>query len=254
MERIGLARPHRHARRVQRQRAGDALGLELVVDRREVADPHLVGIGARCRQHLHAGDDDAVGVLVDHLEARIVALLPRKEIAGADAGRRRHGKAQEKVVLARMVVIAQQPLARAWAQIFQHLGPHRESCHHARDMVGRTADEAVRRCGDRLQRRHAAAKIGARAAAQPIEAEALAIFLEEMLCLQIVEARDRRGAAAKGGMAGHVVDALGADIDRPSVAHALEFLGPGQEHCASVGTAAESILCCSAGEQGRRWR
>ena len=78
--RVGLPRPQRDAGRVERQRRGDRLALELLVDRREIADQDLVGIDRAGGQHLHAGDGDAGIVLGDHLQVRIVALLAGKQV------------------------------------------------------------------------------------------------------------------------------------------------------------------------------
>ena len=115
--RVGLARPQRNARRVERQRRGDRLALELVVDRREVADQISSAIDRAGRQHLHAGDGDAAVVLGDHLQVGIVALLAgeqlgalRMPLGGVTA------KLRVEVVPARDVVIAQQILAEARMQ------------------------------------------------------------------------------------------------------------------------------------------
>ena len=115
--RIGLARPQRDARRVQRQRRGDRLALQLLVDRREVADQDLVGIDRAGGEHLHAGDRDAGIVLGHHLQVRIVALLAGKQVGALSPARRRHGEAEIEIVPARMVVVAQQVLPEALVQV-----------------------------------------------------------------------------------------------------------------------------------------
>ena len=114
--RIGLARPQRQARRIERQRRGDRLALQLVVDRRQVADQDFVGIDRAGRQHLHAGHGDAGVVLGDDLQIGIVALLAGKQVGALAPARRRHGEAEVEVVLAREVVVLQQILAEARAQ------------------------------------------------------------------------------------------------------------------------------------------
>jgi hypothetical protein len=76
--RIGLARPERQAGRVERQRRRDRLALELVGDRREVADQDLVRIDRAGGEHLHARNRHARIVLRHHLQVRVFALLPGK--------------------------------------------------------------------------------------------------------------------------------------------------------------------------------
>ena len=110
---VGLARPQRQPRRVQRQRRGDRLALQLVVDRRQVADQDFVGIDRAGGEHLHAGDGDAGVVLGDDLQVRIVALLAGKQVGALAAARRRDGEAEIEIVLAGEVVILQEVLAEA---------------------------------------------------------------------------------------------------------------------------------------------
>src|SRR6202040_4092637 len=82
-------------------------------------------------------------------------------------------------------------------------------------------------------------QILARAAAQPLQADTLAVVLEgeevalRRIGLEIVERRDGARAVAEGGMAGDVVDPLGADIDHAAVAHAFELFAAGREHSRS---------------------
>ena len=155
MLRIGLARPQRQARRVQRQRRGDRLALELVVDRREVADQDFVGIDRAGGEHLHARHGDAGIVLGDDLQVGIVALLAREQLGALAAARRRHGEAEIEVVLAREVVVVQQVLAEARAQAVEQPAFIAKPGDQPGHLVGRAADEAVGRVGDRLAAAHA---------------------------------------------------------------------------------------------------
>ena len=125
--RIGLARPQRQARRIQRQRRGDRLAFELVVDRREVADQDFVGIDRAGGQHLHARDGDAGVVLGDDLQVGIVALLAGKQVGALAAARRRDGEAEIEIVLPREVVILQQILPEARVQAVKQPAVHRQA-------------------------------------------------------------------------------------------------------------------------------
>ena len=136
--------------------------LQLVVDRRQVADQDFVGIDRAGRQHLHAGDGDAGVVLGDHLQIGIVALLAGKQVGALAAARRRHGEAEVEVVLAREVVVAQQVLPEALVQAVEQARVHRKPGDQPRHLVRRTADEAVGHVGDRLHGAHAPRQIVAR--------------------------------------------------------------------------------------------
>ena len=227
--RVGLARPQRQARRVQRQRRGDRLALELVVDRREIADQDFVGIDRAGGEHLHARHGDAGVVLGDDLQVRIVALLAGKQVGALAAARRRDGEAEIEIVLAREVVILQQILAEARAQAVEQRRIHRQAGDQTGHLIGRAPDEAIGRVGDGLAAAHSPREIVAVAAAQPIEADALAVLLErEQLALgriglEIVEPGDGFRAFAERRMAGDVVDPLRADIDGAAVAHPLKL-------------------------------
>ena len=103
-------------------------------------------------------------------------------------------------------------------------------------MLRRAADEAVGRLRRCAQRPHAAGEVVAAAATQPLQRVALAALLigEQLglggIGLEIVQRGDGLRAVAERRMAGHVVDALRADIDHPTVAHAVQFLPPGRQH------------------------
>ena len=153
--RIRLARPQRKAGRIERQGRGDRLAFELVGDGREIADQDLVGEHGAGGEHLHAGHRDARGVLGHHLEIGIVALLPGKQVGRAHSGRRRDGEAEIEVVPARVLVVAQQVLAEAGAQPFEHRRVHRQPGDEAGDLVGRAPDEAIGGVRERLHRAHA---------------------------------------------------------------------------------------------------
>ena len=108
-------------------------------------------------------------------------------------------------------------------------------------MVGRASDQPVGCVCDRLHCPHAAREIVTGSASQPRQAVALAVLLEReqiallRVGLELVEAGDGLRAVAERRMARHVVDALGADIDRAAVAHALELFFSVDQHCGSVG-------------------
>ena len=163
---IGLARPERDAGRVDWQRAGDAFARPLVVDRREVADPHFVGEGRAGCQHLHAGDGDAIVALGNDLQGR-VARLAGKDFPAADARGRRHRERNVEIVLARMFVIAGQILAEAGGEGVEQRGLHREPCDQASNVIGRASDQAISCIRGRLHGAHAANEVLARATAQP---------------------------------------------------------------------------------------
>ena len=236
VSRVGLARPQRQARRVERQRRGDRLAPELVGDRREVADQDLVGIDRAGGEHLHARHRDAGGILGDHLQVRVVARLPGKQLGRPHAGRRRHREAEIEVVAARMLPVAREVVAEPGVQLLQHRRVHRQPGDQPGDLLGRAADESVGRVRARLERPHAPLEVVAGAAAQPLQAVALAVLLvgEEValrrIGLEVVELGDRLRALAERRMRGDVVDPLGADVDGAAVAHALELLLPGGQH------------------------
>jgi len=103
-------------------------------------------------------------------------------------------------------------------------------------VIGRASDQPVGGVRDRLHGAHAARKVLARAAAQPLQPNALAILLEgeefalRQVALEVVERRDGARAVAKRRVRGYVVDPLGADIDDAAVAHAFELFAAGYEH------------------------
>ena len=130
--RVGLARPQRHAGRVERQRRGDRLAFQLLVDRREIADQDFVGIDRAGGEHLHARHGDAGIVLGDDLQVGIVALLAGKQVGALASARRRHREAEIEVVLARVVVVAQQVLPEARAQAVEQARVHRKPGDQAR--------------------------------------------------------------------------------------------------------------------------
>jgi len=164
---VGLARPERDARGVDRQRAGDALALPLVVDGGEVADPHLVGEHRAGRQHLHAGDGHAIVAFGNDLKGRVVARLAGKDFPAADARGRRHRERNVEIVLARMFVIAGQILAKSGGEGVEQRGLHREPCDQTRNVIGRATDQTVSRIRDRLHGAHAADEVLSGATAQP---------------------------------------------------------------------------------------
>ncbi len=187
------------------------------------------------------GNDDAAVVLADHLQGGIVARLAGVDLAAADARRRRDREREVEIVLARVVVVADQVLAEAGAQPVEQRGVHREPGDQARDMVGRATDQAVGGVRDRLHRAHAAREVLAGAAAQPGQPIALAVLLEgEQLALvriglELVEAGNGLRGILEGAVARDVVDPLGADIDGAAVAHALELFFSADQHRCSVG-------------------
>ena len=166
-------------------------------------------------------------VFAHHLQGRIVAHHAGIDFAIADAGRRRHREREVEVVAARALVETHQIVAEARREAVEQFRPHRQPGDEPRNMVGRAPDQPIGRVRDRLHGAHAAREILARAAAQPLHAEAVAIFLDgEQLAfcrigLEIVQRRNRARAVAERGMAGDVVDALRADIDDAAVAHAI---------------------------------
>ena len=113
-------------------------------------------------------------------------------------------------------------------QLVEQLRPHGEAGDQPGDVVGRAADQPVSGIRDRLHGAHAAREILAGAAAQPLQADALAVLLERQqfalgrIGLEVVKRRDGSRGVAEGGMAGDVIDPLGADIDDAPVAHALK--------------------------------
>lgn len=237
--RVRLPRPQRHARRVERQGRGDRFALQLLVDRRQIADENLVGIDRAGGEHLHAGDGDARVVLRHHLQVRIVALLAGKQIGALSSARRRHGEAEIEIVAAGVVVILQQVLAAARTQGVEQARVHRKSRNQPRHLIGRAADETIGEIGDRLAAAHAAREIVAAPAAQPVEADRLTVAVEgEQLApgrigLEVVEPRNGSRAFTERRMRGDVVDTLGADIDGAAVAHALELFRAGNQHAAT---------------------
>ena len=103
-------------------------------------------------------------------------------------------------------------------------------------MVGRAPDQAVGCVGDRFHRAHPAGQVLASAAAQPRQAVALAVLLEReqfvplRIGLELVEAGNGLRGVSERGVAGDVVDPLGADIDGAAVAHAFELFFPADQH------------------------
>ena len=77
------------------------------------ADPHLVGEHRAGRQHLHAGDGDAIVAFGNDLKGRVVARLAGEDFPAADARGRRHRERNVEIVPARMFVIAGQILAES---------------------------------------------------------------------------------------------------------------------------------------------
>ncbi|MBX9826200.1 MAG: hypothetical protein K2Y27_14560 [Xanthobacteraceae bacterium] len=134
--RVRLPRPQRHARRVERQCRGDGFALQLLVDRRQVADQNFVGIDRAGGEHLHAGDRDAGVVLRHHLQVRIVALLAGKQLGALSSARRRHGEAEIEIVPAGVVVVPEQVLTEARMQLVEQTGVHRKSCNEPRHLIG----------------------------------------------------------------------------------------------------------------------
>jgi hypothetical protein len=75
--------------------------------------PDLIREHGAGGQHLHAGTHDAGVSLGNDLQARIVALLPRKQLTAAQASRRHDRKAEIKIVAPRALVVANEVLSEA---------------------------------------------------------------------------------------------------------------------------------------------
>ena len=143
-----LARPQLQARRVAGDGAGDRLLLLVGRQRHDVADPDLVGEDRAGRQHLHAGDDDAVIVLAHHAQGRHRHVLPLIELGIARGLRRHHGIARIDVVVADVAVIGDRRCPHGRTGAFKLVGLHRHAGDEGRDVVGRAAEHAIGDVGD----------------------------------------------------------------------------------------------------------
>ena len=146
-DRGGLARPQRQPRRVARDRAGDRLLLLVGRERNDVADPDLVGVERAGRQHLHAGDDDAVVVLAHDAQRRHRDVLLVIELRIARGLRRHHRVDHVDVVVADVAVVLLQVVGEG-VRLRQRVGLHRHAGDERRDVIRRAAEHAVGEFGD----------------------------------------------------------------------------------------------------------
>lgn len=250
-----FARPQREPRCVARHRAGDRFLLLVGSERDHVAEPDVVGIEGAGRQHLHAGDDDAIVVLAHHPQRghRNILLVVELRITGGL--RRHHGVDDIGVVVADVAVIGHEVVGvRAGRR--QRIGLHGHAGDERGDVIGRAAEHAEGGIGDLPVPHHAALQIIARARTQKIDGVAAAILLiaqrvaVRRVRLHVVDGGNRRGGVPEGRMARDVVDLLAADIDDAAVAQRFQMLLARPQHHPLL-IVAGTLACRIAGDSAR---
>ncbi len=227
-----LARPQRHALGVAGHREGDGLRLRFRRQRQDVADPDFVGECRAGRQHLHAGNDDAVVLLADHAAGRIGQILLLEEIRIARGLRRHDGVRGEDVVVAHEFVIAPHIVGILPEQfrLQVHAGDE------ARDVIRRTAEQPEIRLRQHPMRIRALRQLRFGLRLHVIDRVAVAVlFIGQRvalrrIALEIEEIGEGARGVAEGGVVRHVVHALAADIDHAAVAQRFQIVLAGFEH------------------------
>ncbi len=174
-------------------------------------------------------------VLADHAQRRHRDVLALIELRIARGLRRQYRVDDVEVVVADVTIIGEQ-IVGVTARRLELVGLHRHAGDEGGDVVGRTAEHAIRHIGDAAVADRAPLQVVARARAQEIDRMASAILLVAhhlaigWIGLHVVERRDGLRGVAEGAMAGHVVDALAADVNHAAVAQQLDMLFSSAQH------------------------
>ncbi len=181
------------------------------------------------RQHLHAGDDDAVVLFTHDAQRRHRNILLVIEFRVARGLRGHHGIDHVIVVVADPPIVTLQIVGEGIG-LGQRVGFHRHTRDERRHMVGRAAEHAEGEFGDHAMALHPPLQVVAALGPQEIDGVAATILLVgqgvavRRIGLEVIDRGNGGGGIAEGGMAGDIVDALAADIDHATVAQRLEML------------------------------
>src|SRR6516164_1546869 len=158
-------------------------------------------------------------------------------IEGWIAGRLgwQHGVDSVEIIVSRIPVVAQEIVwMPAWRLQFFNL--HGHAGDEGGDVVGRSAEHAVREIGDPAMANHPPLQVVAGSWAHEVDRVAPTIFLVCEIAavrgigFEVIEPRHCTSSIAERGMAGHVIDAFRTYVDDAPIAQRFKMFLPGTKH------------------------